>query len=160
MPSVCLMLDGQQHVAILVGAPALPNGVEATTVASTNNSRLLMFRIGGEAQLPTAPAVTVNDGDFVLPQINATNELISQGETAYNQNCSVCHGPMAVSLRPDTYPDLRFSRRLETDDTWTAVVLDGELRDAGMVSFSEILEDGDAEAIRAFVINQANLFAQ
>jgi hypothetical protein len=67
---------------------------------------------------------------------------------------------MAVSLRPDTYPDLRFSRRLETDDTWTAVVLDGELRDAGMVSFSEILEDGDAEAIRAFVINQANLFAQ
>lgn len=154
------MLDGQQHVAILVGAPALPNGVEATTVASTNNSRLLMFRIGGEAQLPTAPAVTVNDGDFVLPQINATNELISQGETAYNQNCSVCHGPMAVSLRPDTYPDLRFSRRLETDDTWTAVVLDGELRDAGMVSFSEILEDGDAEAIRAFVINQANLFAQ
>ena len=73
-------VDGQQHVALLVGSPALPEGVAATTTASTNNSRLLVFRIGGEAELPTGPAVTATDEDeFVLPQIEATHELISPG---------------------------------------------------------------------------------
>ncbi len=151
-------VDGQQHVALLVGSPALPEGVAATTTASTNNSRLMVFRIGGEAELPTGPAVTSSgEDDFVLPQIEATHELISQGETAYNDNCAVCHGPSAFSTRPDTYPDLRMSRRLETVDTWNAVVLDGELQDRGMVSFETVLGEGDAEAIRAYVITQASL---
>ncbi|MEZ5489106.1 MAG: PQQ-dependent dehydrogenase, methanol/ethanol family [Gammaproteobacteria bacterium] len=157
-------VDGLQHIAVLVGSPALPeNGPGAsvsTTSASSNNSRILVYRIDGEARLPGGPAVTSSEGDFVLPQINATHELISQGETAYNANCAVCHGPTAVSTRPDTYPDLRLSRRLATVDTWNSVVLEGELESEGMVSFSEILENGDAEAIRAYVITQASLTAQ
>jgi len=158
-------VDGEQHIALLVGAPALPTeGLGAstsTTSASSNNSRLLLYRLGGEAQLPSMDALTSADSDeFVLPQISATNELISQGETAYNQNCAVCHGPSVVSTRPETYPDLRLSRRLVSDDTWNAVVLEGELQDSGMVSFAEILGAGDAEAIRAYVITQASLTQQ
>jgi PQQ-dependent dehydrogenase (methanol/ethanol family) len=155
-------VDGQQHIALLVGSPALPSegpgASEATTTASTNNSRLLVFRLGGEAQLPAGPVTTsVEEGEFVLPQIEATHELISQGETVYNENCAVCHGPSAFSTRPDTYPDLRMSHRLATVETWNSVVLEGELQDRGMVSFAEVLEDGDAEAIRAYVITQASL---
>lgn len=158
-------VDGEQHIALLVGAPALPTegpgASTSTTSASTNNSRLLLYRLGGEAQLPGMDALSAADSDeFVLPQISATNELISQGETAYNQNCAVCHGPSVVSTRPQTYPDLRLSRRLESDDTWNAVVLEGELQDSGMVSFAEILGAGDAEAIRAYVITQASLTQQ
>ena len=158
-------VDGQQHIALLVGSPALPSegpgASPATTTASTNNSRLLVYRIGGEAQLPGGAAVTsADEGEFVLPQINATHELISQGESAYNANCAVCHGPSAFSTRPDTYPDLRMSRRLETVDTWNEVVLGGALQDSGMVSFAEVLGDGDAEAIRAYVITQASLTQQ
>lgn len=158
-------VDGEQHIALLVGAPALPTegpgASTSTTSASSNNSRLLLYRLGGEAQLPSMDALTSTDSDeFVLPQISATNELISQGETAYNQNCAVCHGPSVVSTRPETYPDLRLSRRLASDDTWNAVVLEGELQDSGMVSFAEILGAGDAEAIRAYVITQASLTQQ
>jgi hypothetical protein len=40
------------------------------------------------------------------------------------------------------------------------VVLEGELADAGMVSFASELDDGDAEAIRTYIINQANLTLQ
>ena len=72
----------------------------------------------------------------------------------------MCHGPFAVSTRPDTYPDLRASSRLGDEDAWDSVVNGGELSDAGMVSFAELLDDTDAEAIRAYVINQANLLAQ
>ena len=157
-------VDGQQHLALLVGSPALPKegpgAAEPTTVASRNNSRLLIYRIGGEALLPSNPATTSVDGEFEIPQIDATNELIAQGETGYNRNCAVCHGPMGISTRPDTYPDLRLSRRMATEASWAAVVLDGELADAGMVSFANNLGDGEAEAIRTYIINQANLTLQ
>jgi quinohemoprotein ethanol dehydrogenase len=157
-------VDGQQHLALLVGSPALPKegpgAAEPTTVVSRNNSRLLIYRIGGEAQLPSNPVTTSADTEFEIPQIEATNELIAQGETGYNRNCAVCHGPMGISTRPDTYPDLRLSRRMATEASWAAVVLDGELADAGMVSFADNLGDGDAEAIRTYIINQANLTLQ
>ena len=121
---------------------------------------MLIYRIGGEAQLPSNPVTTSADREFEIPQIEATNELIAQGETGYNRNCAVCHGPMGISTRPDTYPDLRLSRRMATEASWAAVVLDGELADAGMVSFADNLGDGDAEAIRTYIINQANLTLQ
>jgi len=92
-----------------------------------------------------------------MPQTDATNEMISQGESAYNRNCMVCHGPFAVSIRLDTYPDLRMSAMLGDAEAWQAVVMEGELADSGMASWGEILDDSDAEAIRAFVITMANL---
>ena len=157
-------VDGEQHIALLVGSPALPKAgpgaAEPTTVASRNNSRLLIYRAGGDAMLPSNPITTSVEGDFEIPQIEASNELLSQGETAYNRNCSVCHGPMGISLRADTYPDLRLSRRIATQNSWAAVVLEGELSDAGMVSFDSELSDSDAEAIRTYIINQANLTLQ
>src|SRR5690606_11143453 len=46
-------VDGVQHIAVLAGARALPTlgegAIGATTRASTNNSRRLVYRIGGEA---------------------------------------------------------------------------------------------------------------
>lgn len=52
------MVDGKQEVALLVGARGLPEGQIRTNAYSANNSRLLVFRAGGGAALPTAmPAV-------------------------------------------------------------------------------------------------------
>ena len=153
-------VDGQQHIALLVGSPALPRegpgAAAATTLASSNNSRLLVYRIGGEVELPNVPVQTESDVDFEIPQTDASNEVIASGESSYNRNCAVCHGSNGISLRPDTYPDLRKSSRMVTEDSWGAVVLEGELQDNGMISFANVLEDGEAEAIRAYVISRAN----
>ena len=153
-------VDGQQHLALLVGSPALPSegpGAAApTTLASTNNSRLLVYRIGGEAELPRIPIQTVTDIEFEIPQTDASSEFIASGETSYNRNCAVCHGSEGISLRPDTYPDLRRSSRMINQESWEAVVLEGELQDEGMVSFSNVLDDGEAEAIRSYIISRAN----
>ena len=92
-----------------------------------------------------------------IPQTDATNEMIAQGESAYNRNCSVCHGPFAVSIRLDTYPDLRMSGMLGDAEAWHGVVMEGDMADSGMASWEGILDDSDAEAIRAFVITMANL---
>ena len=49
-------VDGQQQVAILVGARGLPVGQKRTVPVSANNSRILVFRIGGAAALPDRDA--------------------------------------------------------------------------------------------------------
>jgi len=153
-------LDGQQHIALLVGSPALPSegpgAAAATTLASSNNSRLLVFKIGGTAELPRIPVESDTNIDFDIPQTDAPNEVIAAGETAYTRTCAVCHGDAGISLRPDTYPDLRQSSRMISEQDWSAVVLEGELQDQGMISFTNVLQDGEAEAIRAYIISRAN----
>ena len=53
-------------------------------------------------------------------------------------------------------PDLRVSGALASADAWKGVVLDGALKDRGMVSFANVLTPADAEAIRAYVIERSN----
>jgi len=157
-------VDGEQYVALLVGAPSafggdsgVPAGFEVTTNASTNNSRLLVFRLGGEAALPTEPVLAEEmAGELVLPQTNASNETIAQGQRAYAQVCSACHGENAISSRPGVFPDLRLSPSLGDAGLWHEIVIDGSLTDRGMISFAQSLQADDAEAIRAFVIRRAN----
>ena len=153
-------VDGQQHLALLVGSPALPSegpgAAASTTLASSNNSRLLVYKIGGTAELPRIPVETNTDVDFDIPQTDAPNEVIAAGETAYNRTCAVCHGNDGISLRPDTYPDLRRSSRMVSEGDWSEVVLEGALQDNGMISFANVLQDGEAEAIRAYIISRAN----
>jgi quinohemoprotein ethanol dehydrogenase len=53
-------------------------------------------------------------------------------------------------------PDLRYSAALNSSATWAAVVLGGGLKANGMASFAEVLDAEEAEAVRAYVIAQAN----
>jgi quinohemoprotein ethanol dehydrogenase len=158
-------INGEQYVALMVGAPSafggnsgVPTGFSVTTTASSNNSRLLVFKLGGTAALATEPVPQpeTTTGTRVLPQTNASNEVIAQGQRAYEQVCSACHGTNAVSSRAGVFPDLRMSARLGDTAAWSAVVVDGILADRGMVSFAASLREGDLEAIRAFVIRRAN----
>src|SRR3546814_7210072 len=53
-------------------------------------------------------------------------------------------------------PDLRVSGTLANADAWKSVIIDGALKDLGMVSFAKVLTPADAEAIRAYVIDRSN----
>lgn len=53
-------------------------------------------------------------------------------------------------------PNLRHSPLLGDAALWKSVVLDGARRDLGMMGFSAILDEATAEAIRAYVIGEAN----
>lgn len=66
----------------------------------------------------------------------------------------VCHGDSAIGN--GFTPDLRVSGTLENADAWNAVLIDGVLKDRGMVSFSKVLTPEDAEALRAYVIERSN----
>lgn len=159
------LVKGQQQVAVVVGARGLPTtgpgASKATTGASTNNSRLLVFKPDGKASLPESVQESNMRADVgdrpAPPPMFGSNEFIAQGEQVYGRYCSVCHGPAAISPDPNgAFPDLRISARLSSQEQWQAVVIGGELTEKGMVSFKEQMTEEDAEAVRAYVVREAN----
>lgn len=159
---VTYAINGEQYVALVTGSRALPESgpgaVGRTTAASSNNSRLLVFRLGGQAELPTELPADFETAVRELdpPLSTASHEVIAQGEQLYGQLCSVCHGPAAISESGDTFPDLRYSALLHSLEDWDAVVLEGTLTSTGMVSFASSLQEGDSDAIREYVVARAH----
>jgi len=80
--------------------------------------------------------------------------VIKKGAHAYANTCTVCHGDQAFSS--GLVPNLRHSKITNSADAWRAIVLDGALAKEGMPNFSKVLDEDTAEAIRAYVIHEAN----
>ena len=153
-------VDGQQQVAVLVGARGLPNDQKRTSLLSGNNSRLLVFKAGGKASLPTelpassdgAPARVKIDP----PLLTANNETVASGEGLFAANCSMCHGPTAIPAAGSIAPDLRYSTLLSFRNSWNGAVRDGDRAQRGMPSFKATLTEEETDAIMQYVIKRAN----
>jgi mono/diheme cytochrome c family protein len=112
---------------------------------------LQVYTLGGKAALPTAapPAQAV-----LNPPANfGSDAQLARGEQLYTQNCTICHeGGRGMG----GFPDLRYSAMLQGAELFKAIVIGGALSENGMVSFSKVLKDEDAEAIRAHLTRVAN----
>ncbi|OFW14139.1 MAG: alcohol dehydrogenase [Acidobacteria bacterium RIFCSPLOWO2_12_FULL_67_14] len=154
-------LAGEQYVAVAVGTGGSWAMSGARTNAKGNSlpnvSRLLVYKLGGTAQLPAQaprPARTL-----APPPAAAAREVVARGEAEYRTYCGRCHGPDGAA-NYGILPDLRYSAALQSSQTWAAVVLGGALKANGMASFAPVVDAEEAEAIRAFVIAQANALRQ
>jgi mono/diheme cytochrome c family protein len=155
-PPVTYSINGEQHVAVTAGWGAVtalflgpivnPDGTKR------NVSRILAFKLGGDAELPALPELPAAPPP---PDDFGSEAQVQAGAAHYMRICSVCHGIAAVS--GGVLPDLRHSAFAGDAEAWRSVVIEGALQDRGMVSFAPIFSDDDAEAIRAFVVHQANL---
>jgi quinohemoprotein ethanol dehydrogenase len=145
----------EQYVAVVVGwggAFPLATGEIALKVGRPQNiSRVLAFKLGGNASLPPLPQIP--QPQLKPPPSTASVATIQKGEAFFQIYCSTCHGDVAVS--GGVLPDLRYSGTLG-NSTWTDVVLGGSLKPYGMVSFSKELSKENVEATRAYVIFRAN----
>jgi glucose dehydrogenase/mono/diheme cytochrome c family protein len=151
------LVNGQQQVAVLVGARGLPPGQSRTSGVSANNSRILVFRPGGSATLPTEmPTVKTGGTKIDPPLLTANNETVAQGEQSFRTNCAVCHGQQAVPGAGSIAPDLRYSALIRDNEQFKHAVLDGDRAQRGMPGFKDILREGEAEAILAYIIKRAN----
>jgi len=156
------VIDGEQYVALLVGARGLPDGVPRTVASSANNSRILVFKLGGTAKLPTtavagapgAAAAATPVRGLNPPLLTGNNEQVIDGLTSYGKFCAGCHG--ANALADKTAPDLRMSIYLRDLTGWKGAVIGGSKISTGMPSFKGTLDDDDAENIWHYVISQAN----
>nr|MEA2798294.1 quinohemoprotein ethanol dehydrogenase [Phenylobacterium sp.] len=148
-------IGGEQYVAILVGARGLPPGQVRTSAVSANNSRIMVFKLGANATLPTAAVRTANAASRTLdpPLFTGTNEQVIDGQAVYGRVCAGCHGAGGVADK--SIPDLRYSPVLKSLAEWNDIVLGGARKFNGMVSFKTTLADGQSEAIFHYIISQA-----
>jgi quinohemoprotein ethanol dehydrogenase len=139
-------LDGEQYIAQEAGYGLARYGVG-------NQSRLLVFKLGGTAALPPAPpplpAPVLNP-----PPSTASAQTIEAGHQQFVSHCAMCHDPPAANR--SVFPDLRYSPALNSAAAFEAIVLEGALQSAGMASFKGRLSEDDIQAVRAYLIERAN----
>jgi quinohemoprotein ethanol dehydrogenase len=153
-PPISYQIEGRQYIAILAGTGggSLFSG-EKEGLASVNYGnagKLLVFALGGSAQLPEPRMV-----DRDLPELAATgaSEMeLKRGEYLYFDTCAVCHGADARSA--GTIPDLR-RMSAETRQHFEAIVLGGLLADRGMASFADLLDAKEVALIKTYVTQRS-----
>lgn len=148
-------LDGEQYIAVASGwggSFTLGIGGPLPTGSAPNVGRVLVFKTGENGALPAiADAQTVSAPP---PPATASAETVAAGFRAYANLCSTCHGDQAQSS--GLVPNLRYSPILSDGDAWNGVVREGARAELGMGNFGDIIDREQSEAIRAYVIDQAN----
>lgn len=150
------MVGNDQYVAVLAGrGGALPLSIgyaigKARDVP--NRPRLLVFKLNGAAKLPAVPVATPAALP-ALPTETAAPEQVTQGKLLFGRYCQVCHGANAGG--GGVLPNLQHSAVLGDADTWKSILIDGALKDQGMVSFARVLTPDQAQSIRHYIIDEA-----
>ena len=148
-------VGGQQYVAVTTGRggsfPLAAGYAGGQSRTVPNIPRVLVFKLGGKAQLPALPAVPA---DNPPPAPIGTQQQIAEGHTLFGRNCQVCHGANAAG--GGVLPNLQQSGALGNADAWRSILIDGALKDQGMVSFARVMTPAQAETVRAYVIDEAN----
>jgi quinohemoprotein ethanol dehydrogenase len=144
-------VNGTQYVAVLAGlgganlAVPFPEGSAAAVYG--NAGRLIVLKLDGGTVPKPSP---VKDHPLAEPPVRTgTAAQIAQGEVLYNRYCGRCH-----VFGQGVLPDLR---RLSTttDGLFYDIVLNGLLASAGMARWDDVLSRSDAQAIHAYVNDQA-----
>jgi quinohemoprotein ethanol dehydrogenase len=149
---ISYQLDGIQYVAVMAGwggAFALSGGDAAAAAGvqrETNFGRLLVYRLGGTAQLPVQRA---EQAALAALPAGFDKATVKRGSDTYARWCAVCHGIGAVGA--GVLPDLRRSDPA-IYDALGAIVLQGARSPNGMPRFDAFLNPEDVAAIRAYLL--------
>ncbi|MXY53025.1 MAG: cytochrome c [Gammaproteobacteria bacterium] len=111
----------------------------------------------GQATAESAPDEAEFEFRVELPEppvLEATGEEVDRGASLYAAMCASCHGDEAVS--DSATSDLRYSP-IAVHRSWNAIVVEGIYATGGMPAFKASISTKDAEAIRAFVVQQARI---
>ena len=158
-PPISFEIDGEQYVSILTGSgggdlfggePLPPIEIQAS-LTYNNFGRLLVFKLGGQKELPIPDVRDKTIPEQVLA--DASNDQIRNGESNYNQYCAVCHGFVVKSA--GGLPDLR-KMTTGTHDLFNKIVLEGILGSNGMAGFADILSEDDVDNIHHYVRARAH----
>ena len=158
-PPISFEIDGEQYVSILTGSgggdlfggePLPPIEIQAS-LTYNNFGRLLVFKLGGQKELPIPDVRDKTIPEQVLA--DASNDQIRNGESNYNQYCAVCHGFVVKSA--GGLPDLR-KMTTGTHDLFNKIVLEGILGSNGMAGFADVLSEDDVDNIHHYVRARAH----
>ncbi len=151
---VTYAVNGEQYLAVVAGR-------STTNYYAPDYSRLLVFKLGANTQLP--PPIAFTPPTLNPPPSSASAEQIALGQNSYQDSCIICHGDVGNSggiFRRGLFPELALSPALASPELFAAIVLEGARAQNGMASFAEIISAQDAEDIRAYLIERANITKQ
>jgi len=144
-------IDGVEYVAVMAGYGgaagwAFPEASAAYRYG--NEGRILVFRLDGPA-VPKPPAFVEQPIPQPPPRFGSASDL-RRGEMLFGEQCSRCHANVARGLAPDL-------RRMTSQDhqSFDDVVLHGQRGGAGMGRFDDLLDEADARAIHAYLVDLA-----
>lgn len=147
---ITYLLDGVQYVAVNAGwgGGAAQQEQGAGIELPRAKARLLVFRLGGTAQLPPLAA---REAVSPPPMLRASEAQVAQGAQLYAQTCAVCHGQNAIG----GVKDLRHMTA-ETRAKFSDIVLRGIYLEKGMGNFSDLLNADQVASINAYLVARAN----
>ena len=141
-------IENTQYLATMV------SGNRALNMGGT----LLVFKLDGDAQMPEIERL-----EMVIPEqpdVEWEPDKYIHGEAIYNAQCANCHGGIGVPSEViAAAPDLR-AMTSETHAEYLGIVLQGIRAEQGMAGFADALSVEDAEAVRYFLIREANALRQ
>ncbi len=145
-------VDGVQYVAVMAGYGGSMGMATQTDWMRRPppNGALLVFRIGGTGTIAKLPEwkptpYARSDEEFTPAQL-------AEGQKQFFAFCGICHnGPVN--------PNLMRSAFATNAQAWQQVVIGGVLEDKGMISFAPWIDADQAEAIRAYVLSEAERLA-
>ncbi len=146
-------VNGTQYVAIVAGygggAVILGAPLDPASAAYRygNDGRIIVLRIGGPA--PPLPAPSADPPLPEPPARPADAAQTAAGEVLYNRFCSRCH-----VMGRGTLPDLR-RMTPATHALFDSIVLGGAYTIKGMARFDDVLSPADAQAVHAYLVDQA-----
>ena len=146
-------VNGTQYIAVMAGygggatITGTPLDPASAAYRFGNEGRIIALKIGGPAP-PLPPARTDPPSPDPPPRPTA-HAQIPQGEVLYNRYCSRCHVFGRGNL-----PDLR-RMNPATHSIFNSIVLQGAYAPKGMGRFDDVLSPADAEAVHAYLIDQA-----
>jgi quinohemoprotein ethanol dehydrogenase len=147
---ITYLLDGVQYVAINAGWGGGAAQIEQSAGIELPRApaRLLVFRLGGTAQLPPLAA---SEPVQPPPPLRASEAQIAAGAQLYAETCAICHGQNAIG----GVKDLRHMNA-EVRRQFSDIVLRGIFVDKGMAGFSDLLSQEQVDAIYAYLVARAN----
>jgi quinohemoprotein ethanol dehydrogenase len=148
---VSYMIDGEQYILAPMGA-ALGIMGGGRDARAPQVGRLVAFKLNGKATLPPDPPAA---RPILAPPASETwtEAHLFEGSQIYANYCAHCHG--VNTNNNNVIPDLKRSPYMNSAEAWKAVVIDGGLAQAGMISWADYISTDEAETIRNYVQSQA-----
>ncbi len=148
-------VDGEQYVAVLAGrggAFSLIAGIDYDK-PQPKRSRILVFKLDAENTLPALAQEVEYPNLPAVPEVS--EEVLVHGSNKYHEFCAGCHGFNVVSNR--SVPDLKYLPEVfYQKEMFDNIVLKGQFKGLGMVGFSDVLSQDDADAIYAYILQRAH----
>ncbi|MGB0954493.1 MAG: PQQ-dependent dehydrogenase, methanol/ethanol family [Panacagrimonas sp.] len=146
-------IDGEQYVTVMAGwggAYGIMAGGSLQSLKTRANARVLTFKLGGNAELPTLP----DEAEKIPPQppLTANEEQLATGKTLYNGLCWQCHGLSAQGN--GVIQDLRYLDQTQHENF--ASIVKGASYPKGMPSFAHVLDDASIGLIQQYLIKRSN----